>query len=132
MILTKYKFTGKEDQSIKITTKLLISITIIYASLVGCASITKGTMDNIQVSITNCTELVQCTATNKKGEWQFTAPGAVKFIKSDDPLTIVCNDGDGVVTVQVVPTRGGIGKYSSWWCYWWRGRLIYRCTLGYS
>ncbi len=92
----------------KITTKLLISITIIYASLVGCASITKGTMDNIQVSITNCTELVQCTATNKKGEWQFTAPGAVKFKKSDDPLTIVCNDGDGVVTVQVVPTRGGM------------------------
>ena len=61
---------------------------------------------NIQIG--NCPERISCTATNKKGTWDFTAPGAVKFKKSDDPLTVTCEDGPGSISLQVVPERGSM------------------------
>jgi hypothetical protein len=70
----------------------------------GCASITQGTSDTIHVEVANCGETIQCTATNKKGSWQFDAPGSVKFKKSDDALRIECEDGDQKVTRAVTPT----------------------------
>lgn len=76
--------------------------------LSGCASIAKGTKDVLQVNIANCNEAIECTATNKKGTYGFTAPGPVKFKKSDDNLIIVCKDGDDDITMPVTPTRGGM------------------------
>jgi hypothetical protein len=51
---------------------------------------------------------MDCTATNKKGSWPFVAPGPVKFKKSDQELTITCNDGGEVITRMLSPTRGGM------------------------
>ena len=76
--------------------------------LQGCASITKGTNDTVQVQVSNCSTPMDCTATNKKGSWPFTAPGPVTFKKSDTDLTIACNDGDEVITRSLKPTRGGM------------------------
>ena len=94
------------QSTIPIFTILSLSLAILVS---GCASITKGTKDTMQVQIGNCPESIACTATNKKGTWDFTAPGAVKFKKSDDPLTITCEDGPGKISVQVVPERGAMG-----------------------
>ena len=74
----------------------------------GCASITQGTTDTVQVGIGNCVEQIPCTATNKKGSWEFTAPGPVRFKKSDDTLIITCEDHTETVTFEVIPVRGGM------------------------
>ncbi|WP_423910067.1 hypothetical protein [Candidatus Spongiihabitans sp.] len=74
--------------------------------LSGCATITKGTTDTLQVTVSNCGEPIECTASNKKGSWPFTAPGPVIFKNSDDDLNIVCQDGDSVITQRVSPVRG--------------------------
>jgi len=74
----------------------------------GCASITKGTTDSITVNFANCNKQTACTASNKKGDWVFSAPGSVRFKKSDNPLTITCQDGPAQTTTKVTPTRGGM------------------------
>lgn len=75
----------------------------------GCATITKGTGDVLQVNVTNCSQPMQCSATNKKGSWDFTVPGPVKFKKSDDDLHITCEDGEHKISIRATPTRGGMG-----------------------
>ena len=75
--------------------------------LSGCATITKGTTDTLQVTVSNCGEPIECTASNKKGSWPFIRHQAlVTFKKSDDDLNIVCQDGDSVITQRVSPVRG--------------------------
>ena len=70
----------------------------------GCASITQGTHDVVHVEVANCGETIQCTASNKKGSWEFDAPGSVRIKKSDDALRITCPDGDHTVTRSIMPT----------------------------
>jgi len=79
-----------------------------FVALQGCASITKGTTDTITVNFANCNKQTACTASNKKGDWVFSAPGSVRFKKSDNPLTITCKDGPDQTTLEVTPTRGGM------------------------
>jgi hypothetical protein len=86
---------------------VILAIAILLG-LQGCATVTKGTTDTVQVQVSNCSEPMSCTATNKKGSWTFTAPGPVKFKKSDQNLTIACNDGGAVLTGVLKPTRGGM------------------------
>ncbi len=88
----------------------LLSVLLIIGSLCmsGCATITKGSSDSVQVSTVNCGTSVPCKATNKKGSWNFTAPGAVRFNKSDEAMTIECqHKGDSLVQ-SLVPTRSGM------------------------
>ena len=100
------KMNTKRHQLTNTIFVILFLSMAIFAS--GCASITKGTKDTMQIQVGNCPESINCTAQNKKGTWIFTAPGAVQFKKSDDPLTITCDDGPGKITVQVVPQRGSM------------------------
>ena len=86
---------------------VMIAIMALLA-LQGCASVTKGTKDTIQVQVANCSQPMDCTATNKKGSWQFTAPGPVTFKKSDNDLVITCKDEDQIITQNLTPTRGGM------------------------
>jgi hypothetical protein len=90
--------------------KFILSILAIAMSIgmQGCATVTKGTKDTVQVQVSNCSLPMDCTATNKKGSWPFVAPGPVKFKKSDQDLTITCNDGGEVITRMLSPTRGGM------------------------
>ena len=84
---------------------MLLTVLLLH---VGCATITKGTTDTIQVEVSNCGEVIECKASNKKGSWDFTAPGPVTFKKSDDNLVVTCQDGDNVITRRVAPTRGSM------------------------
>jgi len=74
----------------------------------GCATITKGKTDSIQVQVSNCAEPIPCTATNKKGSWDFEAPGPVSFNKSDEDLVITCEDGPGKLTVRTTPEKSSM------------------------
>lgn len=74
----------------------------------GCATITKGKTDTVQVQISNCAEAIPCTATNKKGAWDFEAPGPVTFDKSDEDLVITCEDGPGNLTVRTTPKKSSM------------------------
>lgn len=74
----------------------------------GCATITKGTTDTVQVQVSNCAEPISCTATNKKGSWEFEAPGPVTFDKSDEDLVISCKDGPGNLTVKTSPQKSSM------------------------
>ena len=87
---------------------IMVALHFLVGILTGCATITKGTKDALQVQITNCSEAIPCTATNKKGSWDFTAPGPVRFKKSDESLTITCKDGPENLTVQIAPVRGAM------------------------
>jgi len=90
----------------KVTLAALAAVMLF--GLQGCASVTKGTKDTIQVQVSNCSNPMDCTATNKKGTWTFTAPGPVTFKKSDQDLIIACNDGGSILTRSLRPTRGGM------------------------
>ena len=72
----------------------------------GCASVTKGTTQTMQVKVSNCSDRMNCQASNKKGTWFFTVPGPLHVQKSDDPLMIRCEDVDSVLTRHVIPDRG--------------------------
>lgn len=71
----------------------------------GCASITMGNKQTIQVEIANCGKPTYCTATNKKGSWDFKAPGPVTVDKSDNPLSLRCKDGDNFITRLIAPNK---------------------------
>ena len=71
----------------------------------GCASITMGTKQSVQVEVSNCSKPTRCTAANKKGSWYFTAPGSVSVEKSDRALTIRCKDGKEFITRKVTPNK---------------------------
>ena len=86
---------------------LLLSTVTVCIGVQGCATITKGKTDTVQVQISNCSESIKCTASNKKGSWNFLAPGSITFTKSDNDLTIICDDGEGVISQRLTPTRGG-------------------------
>ncbi len=89
-----------------IKNSFVLAVALAALILTGCASITQGTEDSIYVDISNCSETVKCTATNKKGTWEFTAPGSVRFQKSDNALHIACEDEDSVASATVTPTSG--------------------------
>ena len=96
------------------------SILLLIVFLNGCATITRGTTDTLQVEIANCGEPIECAARNKKGRWNFRAPGPVTFKKSDGNLTLRCKDGDETLTRVITPTRGA----SAW------GNLIAGGAIG--
>ena len=70
--------------------KMSLGLVSLMLSVGGCATITKGTTDTVQVEVSNCGEQIECTVSNKKGSWDFKAPGSVTFKKSDDPLNLTC------------------------------------------
>ena len=45
----------------------------------------------------------------QEGDLGFHCTRSSQIKKSDDPLTITCEDGPGKISVQVVPERGAMG-----------------------
>ena len=86
----------------------LLALLCALLTTTGCASITKGTKGVTQVQIDNCSEQISCEATNKKGTWKFDAPGPVTYKKSDEQMTIVCEDGPAKTSVNMAPTKSAM------------------------
>ena len=72
--------------------KLMTVIALL--SLVGCASITGTTNQNVSVQTKDSagTELVgaSCELGNKKGKWFVTTPGSVGISRSNDDIQVSC------------------------------------------
>ncbi|HEY1710531.1 MAG TPA: hypothetical protein VGG10_19835 [Rhizomicrobium sp.] len=58
-------------------------------TLSGCATIIKGSSQNIAIS-TPPTEGATCVLTSKEGSWTVTSPGVVKVEKSKEDVQVVC------------------------------------------
>ncbi len=73
--------------------KTLVTV-IAFLSLVGCASITGTTNQNVSVQTKESTgpELVgaSCELSNKKGKWFITTPGTVGISRSNDDMQVIC------------------------------------------
>lgn len=73
--------------------KKLVTV-IALLSLVGCASITGTTNQNVSVQTKDSagTELVgaSCELGNKKGKWFVTTPGTVGISRSNDDIQVSC------------------------------------------
>lgn len=69
-------------------------LTLAALSLVGCASITGTTNQNVSVQTKEPTgtEVVgaSCELSNKKGKWYVTTPGTVGISRSNDDIQISC------------------------------------------
>ncbi len=88
--------------------KMSFALLLALMTCSGCATITKGKTDTVLVQISNCSESISCEATNKKGRWDFSAPGPVTFDKSDQDLTIQCSDGPEKLTLRITPTKSSM------------------------
>lgn len=73
--------------------KTLVTV-IALLSLVGCASITGTTNQNVSVQTKDSTgtELhgAACELANKKGKWFITTPGTVGISRSNDDIQVSC------------------------------------------
>jgi hypothetical protein len=70
-------------------------------ALSGCASIIKGSSQDIAISSPPA-DGATCTLTSKEGSWTVTTPGIVKVDKSKEDVQIVCKKPgwrDGVATI---------------------------------
>lgn len=70
----------------------------------GCATITKGTTEIVDVRLRDCPSDMECVATNKKGTWEFTGPGTVRVKKSDDSLRIDCRADGKTANATLTPS----------------------------
>lgn len=87
--------------------KTIYTLTVVIAAAIfmpACATITKGTTEVVDVRLSDCPKNMECTATNKKGVWEFTAPGTVQVRKSDDALRIECREDGQHASRSLMPT----------------------------
>ena len=63
-------------------------------ALSGCATIVNDPMIPVEFIPQGCEQL-QCTAKNKRGQWQVQAPGTAMIRRSDDTLQVECTDAAG-------------------------------------
>ena len=77
--------------------------------IAGCATITNDANQQIEFVAPGCKDVkVSCIAQNKRGIWTFDAPAVVPIRRSDDNLSVTCEDEDGNnKSVQSVPSRIG-------------------------
>ena len=62
----------------------------------GCATLTNDAMQPVAFRTLGCPGSgVQCVATNKRGQYEFTPPTSVLIRRSDDVLKVECQDASG-------------------------------------
>jgi len=88
------------------------ALSAVALTLAGCASAIDGTTQTISIA-TAPADGAACTASNSRGSWDVTSPGAVVIKKSESVLTIRCRkDGykDGTYYASGhMTTAGTIG-----------------------
>ena len=88
---------------------LALVMSFVLAALIGgCASITNDSHQQINFKAPGCKgKRVMCTASNKRGLWEFELPSIELIRRSDDVLKIECKDQDGNEYHEAVPSRLG-------------------------
>ena len=75
------------------SSKIIVVATALAASS-GCATIVNDPTVPVEFIPQGC-ERLQCTARNKRGQWQVDAPGTAMIRRSDDTLHVECTDATG-------------------------------------
>ena len=88
---------------------LALVMSFALATLIGgCASITNDSHQQINFKAPGCKgKEVMCTASNKRGLWQFELPSIELIRRSDDVLKIECEDKEGNEYQEAVASRMG-------------------------
>jgi hypothetical protein len=81
-------------------------ITILGASVVGCATLTEDAMTPIAFSFSDGTE-GSCKLSNKRGAWEASIPSTMSVRKSDDDLKYDCKSEDGRTAFGSIPSEMG-------------------------
>ena len=69
----------------------VIAVAILAVATAGCATLTNDPYQLIQFVAPYCgNKKIECTATNKRGDHNFSPPEIVRIQRSDDDLTVVC------------------------------------------
>ena len=83
---------------------LTVAVSVFFG---GCATITNDPEVPVEFIPQGC-KVLECKATNKRGLWEFSAPGRVSIRRSDDALHVECSDQEGeVFRTSVDSTMGG-------------------------
>ena len=95
--------------------KLLLSVTALI-SLVGCASITGSSSQNISITSKDKDRQVSgvaCELSNSKGKWFISTPGSLQIGRSNDELMVICKKeglDTGMASVESDTKAGMIGN----------------------
>ena len=85
---------------------VLAALTVALAS--GCASITNEATQPVAFKAPGCKkDALQCTARNKRGNWNFKVPATIPIRRSDDMLHIDCTDAEGQRHSESIASRMG-------------------------
>jgi len=68
----------------------IAAVAILGTALSGCASIVKGSSEDIAVS-TPSAPGANCTLTSPRGTWNVTTPAKVHVLRSIKDMNIACN-----------------------------------------
>ena len=73
----------------------IVAVTTTIAT--GCATLTTDSHQPISFLTPGCSSetKLECTASNKRGSWQFMPPTQMGIRRSDDPLRVTCVDAQG-------------------------------------
>lgn len=81
--------------SINPTTAIAVGLLLATSQLTGCATITSGTSQSVNVVTEKEVKEAKCELTDKKGGTWFipSTPGSASVRKGDGPLSIICQKG---------------------------------------
>lgn len=71
------------------TIKALVAVAIVGAAASGCATVIKGSSQEIAVN-TVPVDGAECTLHSSEGTWRLTTPGKVKVDKTKNDITLTC------------------------------------------
>lgn len=84
---------------------------ILVFAVSGCATLTNDALQPVAFKTLGCPDSgVQCVATNKRGQYEFTPPTSVLIRRSDDVLKVECQDANGKQHRESVASSIGITK----------------------
>ena len=97
-----------------------IVLACVGVALSGCASVVKGSSEDIAIS-TPPTTGAQCHLSNSVGNWDVTSPGTVKVERSKHDMTVECQKDGWQKASAIIPSD---------WEGWTLGNLILGGLIG--
>ena len=82
----------------------IAAVAILGTALSGCASIVKGSSEEIAVA-TPPAPGASCTLTSPRGTWNVTTPATVKVMRSIKDMNVVCNKDGYQSASTMVPSN---------------------------
>ena len=82
----------------------VIAVAIVGAAVSGCATIIKGTSQDIAVT-TSPANGVDCVLNNSEGTWYLTTPGNAHVHKTKNDITITCKKNGFQDAQQIIPSH---------------------------